>query len=396
MKSYNELELKQNPNINNNRPYQQCRLTLMDTISDPNIVFDNRGVSNYYYDYKMLEQEAVLSGELGRQNIEKLVIEIKNAGSGKKYDCITGVSGGVDSTYVVWKAKQLGLNPLVVHFDNGWNSELAVQNIQNIISILGFDLYTLVVEWHEFRDIQRAYFKANVVDIEAITDHAIIGTLYKLANEYGIQHILSGSNVVTEGILPKHWIFNKADGLNIKDIHAKFGEAKLKTYPFFSTYKKRYYLNVKKIRTVALLDSLDYNKSTAKEIIKKELNWRDYGGKHHESIFTKFYQNYILPVKFGIDKRKAHLSSLIASGQMSRDEAITELNQPLYDPDQLQADTDFVLKKLGFSEAEFEEYLNAPRREHTEFKFEKGVWDDIPLIKPLRPIWHSIKKLRSK
>jgi N-acetyl sugar amidotransferase len=396
MKLYKEEDWKSNIIANNNRPYQQCAYTLMDTISDPYIVFDEKGVSNYYYEYKKLEQESVFTGEAGNQKIQRLVSEIKKSGKGKKYDCITGVSGGVDSTYVVWKAKQLGLNPLIVHFDNGWNSELAVQNIQNIISILGFDLYTLVVEWNEFKDIQLSYFKANVVDIEAITDHAIIGTLYKLANQHGIKYILSGANIVTEGILPKYWIFNKADGMNIKDIHDKFGKIRLKTYPFFSTYRKRYYLNIKGIKTISLLNYLDYNKTEAKDTIRKELNWRDYGGKHQESIFTKFYQNYILPVKFGIDKRKAHLSTLIASGQISKDEAVVELSKPIYEINQLKTDIEFVLKKLGLSQNEFDEYLQIPRREHIEFRHERGIWDDIPLIRPLKPIWKSIKKLRNK
>jgi N-acetyl sugar amidotransferase len=378
----------------NPSPFKRCTRTIMDNISDPFIQFDKDGVCNYYYDYNDLASNEVLKGDAGKQKVQQLVEQIKK--SGKKYNCITGVSGGVDSTYLVLQAKRLGLNPLVVHFDNGWNSELAVSNIQNIISRLGFDLYTLVVDWEEFRDLQLSYIKANVVDIEALTDHAIIGTLYKLANDHGIKYILSGSNIVSEGILPKYWIFNKADGLNIKAIHERFGTVQLKTYPFFSTHRKRYYLDVKGIETISLLDYLEYNVHEVKEVITRELGWRDYGGKHYESVFTRFYQGYILPLKFGIDKRKAHLSTLVCSGQLSRDQALAELEKPIYDKDLLAWDKEFVLKKLGMTTQEFEKYLEEPRREHTEFRHEKGIWDDIPLIRPLRPAWKLIKKLRKK
>jgi N-acetyl sugar amidotransferase len=394
MKFYDEEKLRKDPAANFGREYQQCVRTVMDTISDPFITFDDKGVCNYYYDYLKLESSKVIKSVAGQEKIKEIVAKIKERGKGKKYDCITGVSGGVDSTYLVLQAKKLGLNPLVVHFDNGWNSELAVKNIENIISKLNFDLYTLVVDWDEFKDLQLAYFKSNVVDIEALSDHAIYGTLFKLANQYNIKYVLSGGNIVTEGILPKYWIFNKADSKNIVDIHRLFGTRTLKTYPFFSTTMKRYYFNVLGIEIISLLDYSDYVKTDIKDTIVKELEWRDYGGKHYESIFTKFYQGYILPVKFGIDKRKAHLSTLICSGQISREEALEELCKPIYDAQELKRDMEFVLKKLGLTESEFEQYLNAPRREHTEFKHEKGVWDDIPLIKIFRPVWRAIKSAR--
>jgi N-acetyl sugar amidotransferase len=377
----------------NNPSFQRCTRTVMDNIADPYITFDDQGICNYYYEYEALAADNVLTGIAGKKKIGELVRQIKK--SGRKYDCITGVSGGVDSTYLVLQAKKLGLNPLLVHFDNGWNSELAVSNIQNIISRLGFDLYTLVVDWEEFRDLQLSYIKANVVDIEALTDHAIIGTLYKLASENGIKYILSGNNIVTEGILPQYWNFNKTDGKNIKAIHREFGSLLLKTYPFFSTYMKRYYINIKSIEIVSLLDYMEYNARDVKEIIAKELGWRDYGGKHYESVFTRFYQGYILPVKFEIDKRKAHLSTLICSGQISREMALQDLEKPVYDRDMLASDKEFVLKKLGLTIEQFEEYLNTPRREHTEFEHERGIWDDIPAVRPLRPVWKLIKKFRT-
>jgi len=386
MLQYNEEKLKQDPKANNGRAYQQCSVSVMDTIADPNIRFDENGVSNYYNDYQIQEKAWVEKGEKGAQKLAALVAAIKESGKGNKYDCITGVSGGVDSTYLVLRAKQLGLRPLIVHFDNGWNSELAVMNIENIIKRLGFDLYTLVVDWEEFKDIQMAYLKASVVDIEAITDHAIIGTLYKLAAENGIKYILSGSNVVTEATLPLHWIWNKTDHVNIKDIHRQYGKLPLKTFPFFSTRQKQYYIKAKGIEVVSPLNYMNYVKTEVKQTIIKELEWRDYGGKHYESVFTRFYQGYILPVKFGIDKRKAHYSTLIFSGQTTKEQALEDLKKPIYDPEQLLVDYEFVLKKFNLTDVEFEALMKSPRREHTEFKVEKSIWETYTILKPFQKI----------
>jgi len=258
--------------------YRQCTKTVMDNIADPNISFDENGVCNYYYEYLKSEKENVFKGVEGEKKLKETIEAIKLAGKGKKYDCILGVSGGVDSTYLAYLAKINNLRTLLVHFDNGWNSELAVKNIENIVTKLGFDLETYVINWDEFRDIQLAYFKANIIDIEAITDHAIFGTVYKIAGENNIQYILSGNNVVTESLLPKYWIFNKADHVNIKDIHKKFGTIPLKTFPFFASKAKNYYQKGKGIKTVDLLNYIPYNKSEVKKTIIKELNWTDYGG----------------------------------------------------------------------------------------------------------------------
>lgn len=386
MLTYNEELLKNDLKLNFGRPYQQCSMSVMDTIADPNITFDEQGVCNYYHEFKIQEKNQVRYGEAGKEKLQAIVSEIKAAGKGKKYDCITGVSGGVDSTYLALQAKKLGLRPLIVHFDNGWNSELAVKNIENIISRLGFDLYTLVVDWEEFKDIQMAYLKASVVDIEAITDHAILGTLFRLAAKNDIKYILSGTNVVTEATLPKHWIFNKYDHVNIKDIHTKFGSLKLKTYPLFTGKEKRMCIRLKGIQSVSPLNYMDYNKAAVKNEIIQELGWRDYGGKHYESVFTRFYQGYILPVKFGIDKRKAHLSNLIFSGQITKEEALAELEKPGYDPQQLKEDYAFVLKKFNLTDAEFDELMKQPRREHQEFKIEKSVWDKYWVLRMVKKI----------
>ena len=373
--------------------YQQCSISVMDNIADPNITFDEKGICNYYYEKIIKEKDFVLKGEAGKKKVEELVKEIKNNGLGKKYDCITGISGGVDSTYLCLQAKKLGLRTLVVHFDNGWNSELAVKNIENIISKLGFDLYTLVVDWNEFKDLQLAYLKASVVDIEALTDHAIAGTLYKLAAENKIKYILSGYNIVTEATLPSYWVFNKSDDANIKDIHKKFGSIKLKTYPFFGLKQKKMYAGLQQIQSINLLNFLDYNKEEVKKVIAKELGWKDYGGKHYESIFTRFYQGYILPIKFKIDKRKAHLSDLIFSGQISKDDALQELSKPILDYQLFQQDYEFVLKKFNLTHQAFEEILAQPRKEHSEFKTTQTIYAKYPFLNIAKPFVALFRKL---
>lgn len=362
----------------------------MDTISDPAIAFDEKGICNYYYEFKEAASASVISGEEGIQQLHQLAATIKSAGKGQPYDCIMGLSGGVDSTYVALLAKELGLRPLAVHFDNGWNSELAVMNIENIVSKLGFDLFTYVINWEEFKDLQLSYLKASVVDIEAITDHAIIATLYRLAGEKNIKYILSGSNVQTENTLPKAWIFPKTDHVNIKAIHKQFGSVPLKTFPFMNPKIKRYYQAVKGIESVAILNYVSYNKAEVKKRIEKELSWRDYGGKHYESVWTRFYQGYILPQKFHIDKRKAHLSDLIFSGQITKEQALAELAKPIYDPEVFKTDYMFVLKKLGLTEDEFNAIMKLPVLSHYDFDYEKAIDERYPILRPVKKIYRKI------
>jgi N-acetyl sugar amidotransferase len=396
MKIYNEEALKKDPKANFNRPYKQCAISVMDTIADPDITFDDKGISNYYYEFIKAKEKQVFNGDLGKKKLEEIISQIKTKGKNKKYDCITGVSGGVDSSYVALKAKELGLRPLLVHFDNGWNSETASKNIENIIQRTGFDLYTLVVDWNEFRDLQRAYFKANVVDIEALTDHAIICTLYRLALEHNIDFIISGANIVTELTLPKHWVWAKLDGININSIHHKYGELKIKTFPTYSALKFELIKKRKGIQTIPILDFMEYNKDRVKSEIQEKFGWKDYGGKHFESVFTRFYQGYILPIKFGIDKRKAHLSTLVFDGQLTKDEAIEQLKHPIYNPTLMVEDYEFVRKKIGFSESEFENYFYASRVEHSSFEIDqRNIWDNYPLFKVLKPLWVMIKKLKT-
>ncbi len=375
----------------NNSNYQQCTKTVMDNIADPDIVFDKDGVCNYWHEYQIAAKKGLIHGAKGAKKWENTISSLKKEGKTKKYDCIIGVSGGVDSTYIAYIVKKAKLRPLVVHFDNGWNSEIAVNNITKIIEYLDADLYTLVINWEEFKDLQRAYLKAGVVDIEALTDHAIVGTLYKLAAQHKIKYVISGNNIETEHLLPPRWIFNKIDPINIINIHDKYGEVKLKTYPLFSILKKKYYLNYKKLTFIFPINLAVYNKEKVKSIISKEIGWEDYGGKHHESVFTKFYQNYILPTKFKIDKRKAHLSNLICSGQLKREEALKELELPLYDPSELIKDKEYVIKKLGFTESEFNDIMSSLPHSHYDYKTEGPIENHYPFIKPFKMIYKLLK-----
>lgn len=376
-------------------PYRQCTRCVMDTSGDDRITFDPGGVCNYCHAYDELHAALVPDPATAAERLSHKVGEIRRAGEGKPYDSILGLSGGVDSSYLAHVAKQHGLRPLCIHFDNGWNSEMAVQNIHHIVHKLGFDLETYVIDWDEFRDLQRAYFQAGVIDIEALTDHAIFASIYRLAFRMGIRYVLSGSNVVTEGILPYHWTHRKSDYINILDIHRRFGTLPLRSFPLIDKKTKD---RIRKwgLETVELLNWVPYDKARAKALLQRELGWQDYGGKHYESVFTKFYQAYILPVKFGVDKRKAHLSTLVCSGQINRDQALQELAKPLYDPEELRKDKEYVLKKLGFTEAEFDRMMAAKPVPHNDFAIEGSLFHYYPMLKFLRPLWNLVKSLRGE
>ncbi len=379
------------------RPYQICSRTIMDT-TDSSITFDEDGVCDHYHNYFNEEARYVRKDEAGSAILHETAERIRKHGLGRKYDCILGLSGGVDSTYLCLLAKELNLNPLVVHFDNGWNSELAVCNIENTVKRLGFDLYTYVVDWPEFRDLQRSYFKANVVDIEVLTDHGFMAVLYQQAMKHRIRFVLAGMNIVTEAILPQNWIYDKSNLVNIKEIQRQFGTIppeKLRSYPMLSPHHRRFYDRVLRLEVVSPLNYVDYSYDNVKARITEELAWREYGGKHYESLFTRFYQGYILPRKFGFDKRRAHLSTLICSGQITREEAMRRISQPGYPQEQCDIDRPFVLKKLGFSEDEFEQYLAVPRVEHNVFGAGTSLYNQYPVLKPLRPIVNLIFRRKS-
>jgi N-acetyl sugar amidotransferase len=359
----------------------------MDTTADPDIIFDENGASNYVSYYQNLLSQRVPVPEIANQKLEKIIKEIKLAGAGKEYDCIIGVSGGVDSTYVAYLVKEMGLKPLAVHFDNGWNSELAVSNIEKVLKLLDIDLYTYVVDWEEYKDLQLSFLKASTPDGEIPTDHAIYALLYQMANKYGIKYIIKGQNIKTEGILAPSWAKGHLDWKYIKSVQKKFGTKKLKTFPHLSIFKLFYFLWVKQIKSVAILDYANYSKQTAMDVLEKKLGWIYYGGKHYESVYTRFFQGYILPKKFHIDKRRGHLSTLICSGEITREEAIEEIKKDPYPSEELKnQDIEFAAKKLGINKHEFEAIMNSPIRSIDDFS------NNTKIIRFLRSIYDSIRK----
>lgn len=375
--------------------YKMCAKCIMDTNDDPTISFNEKRICSYCLKYEKFAPVHLIPDHLKKSKITELIDRIKEEGKGKPYDCILGVSGGVDSSYTSYLIKEYGLKPLLVHLDNSWNSKIAVENINNIAARLGLDLHTHVINWEEFRDIQLSFFKASVVDIELVTDYAIVACLYNLAAKHGIKYIISGHNFVTEAIMPAHWTHAKSDLRNILAIQKKFGKQKIRTFPVMGYFRKAYYVQLKKIKIIPILNYTDYNKENAKKLIMEELGWVDYGGKHGESIFTRFYQNYILPAKFGIDKRKAHLSSLISSGQVSREAALEEMKNPVYDPPRLSEDKQYILKKFNLTEEEFEKIMNLPIMSHLDYpSYVTSLYkQEVYWSKKLKPITRPIKKL---
>lgn len=343
-------------------PYRICTRCVMDT-SDPDITFDNAGLCNHCLRYEGLVQKHIPTGEAARELLTRLIQRVQRGNERKKYDCIIGVSGGVDSSYVAYKVKELGLRPLAVHVDNGWDSELAVKNIENLLKILGIDLYTEVLDWEEFKDLQLAFLKASTPDSEIPTDHAIFAVLKKMAREIGVKHIIAGMNIRTETHLPAAWSQGHFDWKYIKSVHDRFGRVKLRTFPHVNLVEARLLFR----DVINLLDYLDYVKRDAMEVLEGQLGWRYYGGKHYESIYTRFYQGYILPKKFGYDKRRTHMSSLICSGETTRSEALQVLEQDSYPAALQEADREYVIKKLGIDETEFRAIMDAPARSYWDY-----------------------------
>lgn len=341
----------------------------MDT-SDRNIRFDADGYCNHCRAYFERVRSTILPPREAAGRLAGLVREMQAAGRGRPYDCVAGLSGGMDSSYVALLAKRLGLRTLLVHLDNGWDSELAVKNIENIVKKTGFDYFNHVVDWEEFKDLQLAYLRASVVDVEAVTDHAISALLYRKAGELKIRHILGGTNYRTEWIMPREgWSFPEKsfDVSNLRAIHRRFGTVPLRTYPTLGLHKWYHYANVRGVRTVELLNDAGCAEAEMRGELEREFGWRAYGPKHTESIFTKFYQRYILPRKFGIDKRRGHLSSLVCSGQITREAALAAVGEELYREEELRSEYEYVLKKLGCSPEEFERIMALPVVSHYAF-----------------------------
>jgi len=347
---------------------QVCSKCVLDSEDDPKIKFDKDGVCTYCHIYDKNILKYYFGADTERTKFNNLINEIKQNGQGKKYDVLIGLSGGVDSTYVAFLCYKYKIRAIAVHLDNGWNSELSVVNIKNILKVTGYDLYTYVINWNEFKDLQRSYFKADVVDIEVLTDHAISSIMQKTAIKYKIKYILSGSSITTEGILPESWVFSKRDHINIISIQRKFGTKRIKSFPINGFLRGIVKNKIYKIKNIDFLNYIKYDKEEAKQIIKDVFKWRDYGGKHYESVFTRFYQAYILPEKFHIDKRKSHYSTLICAEQLNREQALQLLNEPLYSSELLKNyDKEYVLKKLEFEPGEFDEYINRNRVEHISY-----------------------------
>lgn len=343
-----------------------CTRTVLDD-SIPGIAFDAEGVCNFARRAEWRLKNEVFVGAEREARLDAWLTRMKKAGQGRDYDCIIGVSGGVDSSYVAVKVKELGLRPLAIHLDNGWNSEIAVSNIEKIMRGLGIDLFTHVIDWEEFKDLQRSYFLASVMDLECVSDHAINTILLRLANKHGIHFVIIGTNVASESILPPAWGYDKRDGRNLHAIHRRFGKVKLDTYPSMKPAKLFYYLFLRRLMAVPILNYVDYNKTAAVEMLSEKLQWRPYARKHGENRFTRFFQEYYLPTKFGIDKRQAHFSSLIVAGEMTRDEALERLGQPLYTPEELKEEFEYVAKKLDFGVEELVRVIAAPPKKHTDY-----------------------------
>lgn len=350
--------------------YQRCTNCVMDT-TDPKITFDENGVCDYCNNYYNNIVPNWHPNEHGQQLFAPILERIKREGAKRDHDCIIGISGGADSSYLVHLAKaKLGLNPLVFHVDAGWNSQISVNNVVRIIDGLGLDLYTEVINWNEMRDLQLAFFKAQVPHLDAPQDHVFFASLYNFAVKHKVKYILTGGNYSTESIRePLDWIYHASDLRQLKDIHRKYGSIPLKTYPTADIFKhKLYYRYVKGMRIVRPLDYFPYDKAAAMKELEELYDWHPYAHKHYESRFTRFFEGYWLPQKFGYDKRKTHFSSMILTKQMDRNEALNELEGPAYDPDEMQKDFEFVAKKLGLTSEGLRALLDGENKTYQDYK----------------------------
>ena len=352
----------------------------MDT-SDPAITFDENGNCNHCDHFFKEHKNSIYQGEKSDRQLEIIVNKIKKAKGKKKYDCLVGISGGVDSSYVAYKVVQLGLNPLAVHVDNGWDSEESVNNIKNVCNKLNIDYQSYVLNWEEFKDIQLSILKSSIVEVEIPTDVAVTGAIHKIASENNIKFIICGGNLATEGILPDLWFYDPKDLRLLKSIQKKFGKNSLKSFPVFDYKREIYYKFISGIRQIYLLNYLPYNKKDAIKALENEVNWKNYGGKHHESVYTRFAQSYFQPVKFNLDYRRATFSCQICTGEITREYALEELRKKPYDPEKIEAEKEYIAKKLGITSKEFEEIIQLPPKSYKDYpnnekklKFLYGVY----------------------
>jgi len=333
--------------------FTRCTRCLLDT-TIPGIKFDEEGVCNFCALHDAMEEEYP-QGEAGERALQAIVKKVKKAGRNKEYDCVVGVSGGRDSTYVLYQTVKLGLRPLAVHFDNGWNSAVAATNISSALNKLNVDLETIVADWSEFKDLQISFLKASVCDAEVPTDVAILGSLHKIAAKHNIQYIMNGHSFRTEGVAPLTWTY--MDGRYINKVQEQFSGKKLRTIPNFTLWEMLYYTLIKRIKVIPLLNYVEYKHSVVNKVLEDELGWTYYGGHHHESHYTHFFHSFYLPQKFNIDMRKLELSALIRSGQTTRAEALQEVEKPYRFSEEL---VEYTCKKLGFTEKELNDLMAIP------------------------------------
>ncbi|WP_300718133.1 N-acetyl sugar amidotransferase [uncultured Desulfovibrio sp.] len=359
-----------------NSTYRICTRCVMDT-SDPEITFDAQGHCNHCTEAIRRLEQSYMPDARGQEKLEKLIEEMRRAGKGKEYDCLIGLSGGVDSSWLTYKSREWGLRPLVFHVDAGWDSPIAAQNVQRLVRHLGYELHTFTVDWEEMRDLQRAYLQSGLSNQDVPQDHAFFAVLFHTAARMGLRYWLSGFNLVTESILPRAWEYMAMDSRQLKAIHGQFGQRPLRNFPTLSFWDCcKFYNDIPffpTVKAVTPLHWMPYSADEARSVLHREVGWENYGRKHSESIFTKFFQNYYQPTKFGFDKRRAHLSSLIASGQMTRAEALAQLEEPLYDPEEFRADKALVLDRLGLTEAEWDRLLALPNHSFRDYPNWSGM-----------------------
>ena len=351
------------------RQYQICTNCVMDT-TDPQIKFDENGMCDFCYNYYNSILPSWHTDEIGEKELQRITEKMKKDGKGKEYDCIIGISGGVDSSYLAYIAKEkLGLRPLLLSIDTGWNLNVANDNLDNLIKVLNLDLKIITVDWEEMKDLQLAFFKSQVPYQDTPQDHAIFAGLYNYAAKHGIKYILTGGNYSTEGVKPpKEWTYLN-DIRMIKDIHKKFGTRPLNNFPLCGMFKYRiYYRYFKGIRVIKPLNMVPYKKEEAIALLKEKFGWQPYENKHYENIFTRFFEGYWLPKKFGYDKRKCYFSSEILSGQMTRKEALEKLSQQPYDEKTAMEDLEYITKRLNIKREEFLNLMNGPNKTFRDYK----------------------------
>ena len=376
----------------------ECKQCLFD---NTNSIINDDNICNFCLEFQNRKDNFIFSEDQQTKNLEDIRIKLteKRKKNNSEYDAILGLSGGVDSSYCAFLAKKIGLNLLLIHLDNSWNSDIAVKNVSNIIKYTGYDYDTLVIDWEEFKDLQKSFIKAGVIDIELLTDHAIFATLVKKARENNISFILSGSNYITEHGLPDEWIWFKSDSTNILDIHKKYGEKKLKTFPIASFFETvSIIMGYDRLKIINILDKVNYKRLKAIEILESEMGWKQYGDKHHESQFTKFYQGYILPKKFKVDKRISHLSCLIRNKEITRKEALLQIEKPVYFDNEERIMKNYICKKFGFSEEEFEKLMNKKPVPHSKFKSQKKYYEILRFMRNKLIgsfIWKIMKKIKN-